>query len=387
MRNRRDNDLLLSIKVIAYSLFERRQGVLWVFFAVHKSTPGDFGCLLTLWVILTSTRHLLSIPRLASVEKAIHKVASADERGGPADQEASELSEDTLKATDVTKEVEGVVNWPRDDSVVHVPENCEASNFVVTIKIVRITKTQTTQGELIERPWRHDTNVEVSNFIGDSHRVEGGLHPIGLRLVNVLVPNHSFIDDRVIIEDRIVKPLLIRHDHQLGVAQVILKVLQGLWSAHGTWSPFTSCEVNVESDTINLVCAADRQVLPLVNAVQNLILEELLGKINVVDRDGVKRVVVSLRAGMVAQRNRVDNLQVFSGFEENLEAHEVWIWEPHVQWVIHNPKGDFEPFVVEAHFVFVGEVVLGSFNCNRGLLTEDQFVKLLNSVHKHQEKQ
>ena len=102
-----------------------------------------------------------------------------------------------------------------------------------------------------------------------------------------------------------------------------------------------------------------------------------MGKINVVDRDGVERVVVSLRAGMVIQRNRVDNLQVFSGFEENLKAHEVWVREPHVQLVVHNPKGDFKPFVVEAHFVFVGEIVLGSFNCNSGLLTKDEFVKLL----------
>ena len=80
------------------------------------------------------------------------------------------------------------------------------------------------------------------------------------------------------------------------MTKIRLELFQSLGGADTAWGPFAVREVNVESHTVNLISAADGEILPLVKTVQDLVLEELLSKVSIIDGDCIERVKVCLRA-------------------------------------------------------------------------------------------
>ena len=99
----------------------------------------------------------------------------------------------------------------------------------------------------------------------------------------MLVPDNSFANDGVLRVDCIVESLLVRHDDKLRVCQVFFNVFQRLFSAFASSNWVTRCKVNIESDTIDLIGTTNRQILPLVNTVENFVIKELFCKVFVID--------------------------------------------------------------------------------------------------------
>lgn len=89
----------------------------------------------------------------------------------------------------------------------------EARNLVVIVEVVRIAQAQGSQRELGEESWDEEANVEQGDLVENVGRVHEGLHPVGLGLVDVLVPKSALFDNAIIIVFAVVKALRVREDN------------------------------------------------------------------------------------------------------------------------------------------------------------------------------
>lgn len=83
------------------------------------------------------------------------------------------------------------------DNAVQMSKYTKACNLVVLGKLVAIRQVQMRESKCKKISIVLNSNVKVPNFIFDEIVLDIGSHPVGLRLLNVLAPDHGLADDAV----------------------------------------------------------------------------------------------------------------------------------------------------------------------------------------------
>jgi len=91
-----------------------------------------------------------------------------------------------------------------------------------------------------------NSDVEVADFIFNSFFLDVADHPVGLPLVNVLVPNQRFAYYTFMRVVTTIESLVILVNYQFWMTETVLHFFKGLVSALMAWyTPIARNEVNI----------------------------------------------------------------------------------------------------------------------------------------------
>jgi hypothetical protein len=203
----------------------------------------------------------------------LDQIVREEEGRQTTDDTATNQKRDSFETSDVAKECQEVVSGSSIHSSVKVSEHAESRDFVTRLKVVNVGQTQLCEFVTQKCAYFLQAKIKVADLVLHTLIIHIGKHPVGLSLVDVLVPNERLVYDTTFIVNRAIESLVVLVDDELRPAQVIPQFFQGLFTASIVvvlrW--FARHKVDVEGDTFDFIHASDSKLLISVDAPQNFL--------------------------------------------------------------------------------------------------------------------
>jgi len=164
-----------------------------------------------------------------------------------------------IDTANVTEHSKGIICLSWDDKQITMSKDCHACTLVVVWEVVVVAQAEFSLFERIKSLLRLISKIQQSCLILHLIDLECCLHPVRLFFVEVRVVNVRLWDYEIFIVRILSKALLVVHNHEFWVGQVLLKVFNWLITC------LARDKVDVQCYTVDLAHASDADHLVLVN--------------------------------------------------------------------------------------------------------------------------